>query len=402
MIITVPFLAAVALAGVGALIAQLILKRFPVLVPYLPQPLIGGLLLAVIFWGLQAFHIQVQLPVKGDSVDFLVALLTTNMGLHVTGQVFRRGLPIFFLFLGFGVLLFFLQVLVNLPVAAPSPHLLPSALVSGPLSFVGAPFNLNPPDQVGPIAALFPLFPNLETTAQGIMMIGVLSAIGFSGLLGRYLLHKIDTPPPQASFDESRRKIFLTRFSDQLTALLVLTLTLIALSFFFQQLLLQYFSFLQKDHVPVIVISYLLGASVRLLYPHLSFRPSFPEQALTVLLIGPTMNLVLTYAVMSIPLHLITHLTLYQLIGGLLSVGASLVVSLLFFPVLRRVIHPYYAVVIATAFFALCTGWGPVAMSHLRRFVHSEGDVEPMPFIMPLNAFYLFPWMVILLIKLLL
>ncbi len=36
-------------------------------------------------------------------------------------------------------------------------------------------------------------------------------------------------------------------------------------------------------------------------------------------------------------------------------------------------------------------------MSYLRRFTDEEGEVEPMPDILPLNAFFLFPWVVILL-----
>ena len=39
-------------------------------------------------------------------------------------------------------------------------------------------------------------------------------------------------------------------------------------------------------------------------------------------------------------------------------------------------------------------------MAYLRRFTHVRGEVEPMPAVMPLNAFYLFPWLVILLTRL--
>ncbi|MDP9311534.1 MAG: hypothetical protein M3R24_11745 [Chloroflexota bacterium] len=51
---------------------------------------------------------------------------------------------------------------------------------------------------------------------------------------------------------------------------------------------------------------------------------------------------------------------------------------------------------------AITTGWGPIGMGFLRRFTTTHGPVEPMPAIMPLNAFYLFPWLVILLTRLVL
>lgn len=57
---------------------------------------------------------------------------------------------------------------------------------------------------------------------------------------------------------------------------------------------------------------------------------------------------------------------------------------------------------IATAFCGVTTGWGPVGMSFLRRFTGRRGEVEPMPVVLPLNAFYLFPWLAILLTRLLL
>lgn len=37
----------------------------------------------------------------------------------------------------------------------------------------------------------------------------------------------------------------------------------------------------------------------------------------------------------------------------------------------------------------------------MRRFTDEEGEVDPMPDILPLSAFYLFPWTVILLTTLL-
>jgi Na+/glutamate symporter len=66
------------------------------------------------------------------------------------------------------------------------------------------------------------------------------------------------------------------------------------------------------------------------------------------------------------------------------------------FALLVRVTDRYYAAVVATAFAAVTTGWGPVAMSFPRRFTDASGPVEPMPAILPLNAFFLFHWLVIL------
>lgn len=126
----------------------------------------------------------------------------------------------------------------------------------------------------------------------------------------------------------------------------------------------------------------------------------FPEKALTILLLGPTMGIVLTYAIMSVPLHLLSRITLPMLAAGTLSVGASAVVAWALYPLFTRVAGRYYAVVIATAFLAVTTGWGPIAMSFLRRFTDQSGPVEPMPVILPLNAFFLFPWMAILLTRL--
>ncbi len=39
-------------------------------------------------------------------------------------------------------------------------------------------------------------------------------------------------------------------------------------------------------------------------------------------------------------------------------------------------------------------------MSFLRRTTDETGEVEPMPAILPLNAFYIFPWTAILLTRL--
>ncbi len=53
-----------------------------------------------------------------------------------------------------------------------------------------------------------------------------------------------------------------------------------------------------------------------------------------------------------------------------------------------------------SAFIAVTTDWGSIAMTFPRRSTDEQARVEPMPAILPQNAFYLFPWMVILLTRL--
>jgi hypothetical protein len=127
---------------------------------------------------------------------------------------------------------------------------------------------------------------------------------------------------------------------------------------------------------------------------------AFPEAALTVLLVGPTMSFVLTYAIMSVPLHLIGSITPLMATAGLLAILTSVAFAWALFPLFARMAGAYYGAVIGTVMIAVTTGWGPVAMSFLRRSTDEKGEVEPMPAILPLNAFYIFPWMVIGLTKL--
>jgi Na+/glutamate symporter len=119
-------------------------------------------------------------------------------------------------------------------------------------------------------------------------------------------------------------------------------------------------------------------------------------------LLGPTMGLVLTYAILSVPLYRLQLLSVPMFLTAPLAMAASALVAWLLLPVLRRLLDPCYAVVVSTVFVAVTTGFGPVAMSFLHRFTDEEGPVEPMPVNLPLNAFYLFPWMVIGLTHLLL
>lgn len=109
------------------------------------------------------------------------------------------------------------------------------------------------------------------------------------------------------------------------------------------------------------------------------------------LLLGPTMGLVLTYALLSVPLHRLEVLSAPMLLSGLLALAASAAVGLLLFPLLERLLDPYYAVVVSTVFVAVTTGFGPVAMSFLHRFTDEEGPVEPMPVILPSTRSSSFP-----------
>ena len=66
--------------------------------------------------------------------------------------------------------------------------------------------------------------------------------------------------------------------------------------------------------------------------------------------------------------------------------------------IFAKLMDRYYAA-IATAFLTVTTGWGPRAMSYLRRSTTAKGPVPVMPVVLPLDAFFVFPWMVILLTR---
>lgn len=404
MTIQLSFLTAVVLAGMAYLLGQSTVRRVPLLQRYyVPEPLFGGFVFALGFLLLRGADLRVEFPTKGGAVDFLVALLTTNMGLHITPNILRQGYRLFLLFLGAGVVLYFVQLLLVLPVALLDQHPLRTAILAGPLSFVGAPFNLNPPDQTAPLEQLFQIaYPNLKPLAQGVMMLGVITAIFVAGFVGRLLFQRPGEKPPKPSPSDREAHMALSRFAIEETELIVLILTLIAVAFSVQQFLLQVFPRMQPDYLPVIVLSFLFGGTFRLGFTMIIGQHRFPEQALTVVLLGPTMSLVFAYAVMSIPLHYLALLTPRLIIGAVLAICGSVGVAWFAFSVFARYTDRYYASVVATAFLAITTGWGPIGMGFLRRFIDEEGPVEPMPVIMPLNAFYIFPWMVILITRLLL
>jgi ESS family glutamate:Na+ symporter len=385
MTVELSLLSVVSLAGLAFLLGEATIRHFaPLQKIHFPEPVLGGLLVAVGLLFLRAVDVRVEFPTSGRSVDFLVSLLTANMGLHITPSISRRGYPLLLLFLILGVLLFFVQLALVFPVALLSgSEVLPTALVTGPLSFVGAPFNLNPPAQTDPIAGLFRTsFPNLESVAQGMMMLGVLAGAFLPGVVGTYLFKRAGQEPPQESPLHRQAAMPLGKFALQDTGLIVLILTLITTAFSLQAFLLQRLPELRDDHAPVIMLSYALGAAFRLLFESFSRRP-FPEKALTVLLLGPTMSLVLTYALMSVPLHNLRLLSLPLVLAGLLAIGGSVLVAWLAFPLFARFTNRYFAAIVTTVFLAVTTAWGPVEMSYLREFTDEEGPVEPMPVILP-------------------
>ncbi len=397
-------LSGLAIAGVAYLVGERLVAHLGVLRRNnAPSPLVAGLLAAAALWACRAGGFTLEVPTSGFEVDFLIGLLTANMGLHVTPVVLRKGVFAFAAFLILGAALALMQLGLAWPLAWIDGQQLPQALLA-PLSLVGAPFNLNPPAQVEPIAGLYaaPL-QELEQTTRGLMMIGVVAG-GFIGasLLSRAMVQRVEAEPPEASPQEREAPHTpLWQLGDRQTTLLVLILAIIALAFGVQHLLMDALPGLKPDHLPVILLAYLFGAAFRLVFEWVAGSDRFYEDSLTILLLGPTMSFVLTYAVMSIPLHTIVHVPWWLAAAGLLGIAASAAAAWLAIPLFGRLTgNRYYGGVIAIAFMAATTGWGPVAMCHLRRLIGARGPVEPMPVILPLCAFYLFPWMMIWLVRL--
>lgn len=386
-----------ALAGLVFVAAQALSRRWAVLRDILPVPIVAGLAGALLLLLARAFGWPHRVPHQGVEVDVLVALLTTNMGLHLTPRVLRQGAPLFAVFLLAGALLYGLQLLAALPLALSSEHPLETAVLTGPLSFLGAPYNLNPPTQVVPLADLLrPAFPQPEESAQGMMMLGVLLGPLLASWSARRFFRHAGAAPTDPDSERETPQVSLGEFAGRLTRVLALILLLIALSFGVQAALVGSFAAFRPDHLPVILISYLLGAATRLLIESAAGPDRFPEPALTALLLGPTMGFVLTYAILSVPLHLVAEVTWAMAAAGLLAMLMSVGLAWALWPVFCRLAGAYYGAVIATAFIAVTTAWGPVAMAFLRRSSDEDGEVEPMPAILPMNAFFLFPWTVIL------
>ncbi len=210
--------------------------------------------------------------------------------------------------------------------------------------------------------------------------------------------------PPRPSPADRKEKATVWVLTTQEVGLFVLVLSLVALAFIVQGWLLHWFPVLANTEVPTIVLAYLFGVIFRLIWETVMPKPKaeFPQKALSVLLFGPTMGLTLTYPLMVLPLYKLGLLTVPMALAALFAIAGSVLVAWLAFPLFARFVDRYYAAVICTAFLGITTGWGPVGMCYLRRFTDEEGPVPPMPVILPLNAFFVIPWMVILTSSLLL
>lgn len=403
MTVKVSFLAAVTIAGLAFVLGTIIVRHVPLLRRYfIPTPAVGGLLVALGVLILHIARVTIAFPLSGYDVDFLAGLLTANMGLHVTWKVLRTESFLFLVVLGLAVILYFVQLIVALPFAFTGHDVIGRAIIMGPLSFVGAPFNLNPPNQVPSWLAqlLQPAFPavaSIKGLAQGQMMIGVVIAIFLTGVVGRALFNRASVQPPRPDPDDRTDTDNVWAVTTAEVSLLVLILTLVTLSVLVQDGLLHQFPWLKKTYVPTIVLAYLFGVIFRLLWEASMPKPkqAFPKKALGILLFGPTMGLTLTYPLMGIPLYNFHLLSWPMVLAGFLSIAGSVVITWLAFPLFARFVDRYYAAVISTAFLGITTGWGPIGMVYLRRFTDEEGPVPPMPVILPLNAFFVIPWMVI-------
>ena len=402
--IELTFLSAVALAGIAYLLGELLVRYVPALPRnYIPEPIIGGIVVAFGILLLRVAGVEIGIPSSGRSMDFLIGLLTTQMGLHVTPTVLRKGVKLFPLFFSMGVMLFFVQLVLVSPVALFDNNYLESATLWGPVSFLGAPYNLNPPAQLGAITEYYQTaYPDVSEVGQGLAMIGVIAAVVLPGQLGRRIMKQVDQKPPKPS--PSRQHITEPVWSiatDQ-AALAVLVLSIIALAFPLQQWLLDSFTWMEDGYLPVIMMCYLAGAVFRLGYELImGKRIAFPQLSLNTLLMGPTMAVVLTYAVVSAPLYKLRLVTLPMILAAILAITGSVAVARLAYPLFARVANHYAAGAAAVVFLGITTAWGPLAMSYLRRFTDEEGQPELVPAVLPLHAFYIFPWTAALLSMLL-
>lgn len=407
MSVPVPFYLAVTLAGVCYLVGEVITRRSALLQKYyIPDPIIGGFLGAFILFLPRLFGYQLSVPNSGAqsvSVNVLISLLTVNMGLHVTRKIFPVELPVFGIVWLSALVLYFVHLLLVFPVALLTGLPLKNAILFGPLSFTGAPYNTTPPNQVPPfLGNLYqPTYANVKDVSQGIMMIGVIVGSFLVGIVARRLFERAGQKPPRPSPSDRKSSGSMWGFAIDSTGILVLIFAIIAVSYGIQAGVFAIFptfaqSSIAKSVVPVAVIGYLLGIVARLVYDAwFGKQHPFPKEQLTVLLLGPTMGFVLTYAIMSIPLYKLGLLTLPMVIAAFLAILGSVGVTWVMYSVVCRFIDPYYAAVVASAFLGITTGWGPIGMSYLRRFTDEKGPIPPTPIIVPLNAFFAIPWMVI-------
>ena len=394
--IQLPFLSAVAVAGVLYLIGEGIADRTPLLRRYhIPGPVIGGLLGAFGLLLLRIAGTPVAIPSGGRSVDFLVSLLLANLGLHITPKVIRVGLLPLVLFLTAAAVLFFVELAVVYPLAALLGRPVEWAVLVGPIGLLGAPFSLSMPAQIEPIRPLFqPEYPNLMGLTQGLMMLGVLGASVLAGIVGTRRAEGASDDAKGKSARERDVSVDMWTFGAHETQALVLVLVTIAAAFQLQGWIGAQIPGFRDDQVPVIIVAFLLGAVVRLLFS--AIKPeAFPKKALMVLLLGPTTGLVLTYALMAIPLYRVGMLTLPMVLGAILAITAAIGVGWLLYRPLSKLLNGYDAAVISGVFVASTIGFGPMGTALLRRFVDEDGPVPTVALILPLAAFYLIPWMVI-------
>lgn len=396
----VSFLQAVTLAGLAFLLGTVLVRRISLLRKfYIPAPAIGGLIVAVVILLLRLVGLDIFLPLSGYDVDFLAALLTANMGLHVTTKVLRQDGVVFFLVLGVAFVLALVQFVLVLPFAFLRHDVIARAIVMGPLSFTGAPFNLNPPNQVPFFLGtlLQPAFhaARVKSVAQGQMMIGVVIGMFLTGVVGRAIFKRAGTQPPRPDPDDRHDSANVWVITTQEVALLVLILALTSLAFIVQAVIIHYFPWFRRSFVPSIVLAYLFAIVFRLIWEAVMPKPKrdFPKKSLGILLYGPTMGITLTYPLMGIPLYNLHLVDWTMVIAGLLAIAGSVLVAWLSFSLFARFVDRYYAAVVSIAFLAITTGWGPLGMAYLRRFTDEEGPVPPMPIILPLGSFYVIPWL---------
>lgn len=172
MAIHLTFFTSVALAGLAYIVGQILVDHIGVLRRYqMPVPLVGGLLVALVILALRPAGLITDVPTFGDNLDFLVGPLTANMGLHIMPKVLRKSWPLFLLFFILRIVVFFVQLLLALgPALISSRPTLTTALLAGPATFIGAPYNLNPPRYATLLEPAFAAYPNSAPLSKGVSM----------------------------------------------------------------------------------------------------------------------------------------------------------------------------------------------------------------------------------------
>ena len=399
MALQAPFLAAVTLAAIVYLLGQLLTDHTPLRHLLLPDALLGGLLAAGGLLGLRlGAGIEIAFPVTGEAADLLTGALLTILGLSVTPRVLGRGLRLVTSLLVAATLLWVvhLAIVLMLPLGWAHPAPLQAALLHGPLSFIGAPYTLTPPNQAVWLAALLgPASPAAMEAAQAMMMIGVVASPIVCLALGHLLHRRAGLSVPAATPGDQPVHAFGWRTRSQETALLALLLVIVIGAFTLQAWLRQLGFWLADEILPMPVVCYLAGALCRLAATAVAGEARLPQAPLTGLLLGPGSGIVLTYAIMTAPLHRLLLITADMLMIALLAVGASLAVAWLVFPLLARFSDRATAATLATILLAVTTAWGPVGIAYLRRLARTDDTVSTLAVVTPPLAFYLLPWLAI-------